>query len=159
MQPIRQAYSARPSVVLSVVLAAAIALAGAAQAAPSQKSLRKAFTPRLAGTWGDVLANGAEPTLPDGWALFACGEQPALVIAGSDKAGFTAKMNSMEVGPVEGTVSIGEMASKTSGRVTLPNLAWEQRITFKNSDYIVLDAADSDADTPSAAARYLHRCR
>jgi len=130
-----------------------------AQAAPSQESLRKNFSAKLAGTWGDVYENGAEPVLPDGWAKFGCGPQPAFIISGNYRLGFTAKAESMETGPVEGSVILGEMESKTSGRVVLPGTAWEQRLTIKNKDLMVLDGSDSKSDEPSRDARFLKRCK
>ena len=43
-------------------------VASAAMSAPSQDSLRKTFSSKLTGTWGDVYENGADPVLPSGWA-------------------------------------------------------------------------------------------
>ena len=140
-------------------LVVGMGLASVASAAPSQDSLRKAFSSKLTGTWGDVFENGAEPVLPSGWAKFGCGPQPAFIIGGTYRLGFTAKVESMETGPVEGGVLLGQMDSKTTGRVVLPGAAWEQRLTIKNKDLMVLDAVDAKADEPSPAARFLKRCK
>ncbi len=136
-----------------------LAAAGAADAAPSQKSLRKAFTPRLAGTWGDVRPDGSVPKLPDSWNMFTCGDNPALVIAGNDKSGFTVKYQSMETGPLDGALVVGNMDSKTSGRVVLPNAAWEQRVSFQNADRMIIDSVENPEGAPSRDARFLQRCR
>ncbi len=130
-----------------------------AHAAPSQDSLRKAFSAKLAGTWGDIYENGAEPALPGGWAMFGCGPQPAFIIGGNYKLGFTAKAENMDTGPIEGAVILGQMDSKTTGRVVLPGVAWEQRLTLKNKDLMVLDAVDATPEKPSPGARYLKRCK
>lgn len=140
-------------------LALGLSVASVASAAPSQDSLRKAFSSKLTGTWGDVYENGAEPSLPSGWAKFGCGPQPAFIIGGTYRLGFTAKAESMETGPIEGSVILGQMDSKTSGRVVLPGTIWEQRLTIKNKDLMVLDAVDAKAEEPSAAARFLKRCK
>lgn len=139
--------------------AAALAFASTAFAAPSQDSLRKAFSSKLAGTWGDTYENGAEPALPQGWAKFACGPQPAFIISGNYRAGFTAKAESMETGPIEGGVTLGEMDSRTTGRIVLPGTIWEQRLTIRNKDLMVLDVVDAKPEEPSPAARFLKRCK
>ena len=141
------------------VLVTGLSVAPAATAAPSQESLRKAFSSKLTGTWGDVYENGADPALPSGWAKFGCGPQPAFIISGAYKLGFKAKAESMETGPIEGDVILGQMDSKTTGRVVLPGTVWEQRLTIKTRDLMVLDAVDAAPEKPSAAARFLKRCR
>ena len=133
--------------------------ASAALSAPSQDSLRKTFSSKLTGTWGDVYENGADPVLPSGWAKFGCGPQPAFIIGGTYKLGFKAKAESMETGPIEGDVILGQMDSKTTGRIVLPGTIWEQRLTIRNKDLMVLDAVDAEPEKPSAAARFLKRCK
>jgi hypothetical protein len=136
-----------------------LSAASAASAAPSQTSLQRAISSKLTGTWGDVYENGAEPALPEGWAKFGCGPQPAFIISGNFRQGFTAKAESMETGPVEGSIVLGQMDSKTTGRVVLPGTVWEQRLTIKSRDLMVLDAIDAKPDEPSPARRFLKRCR
>ena len=147
-----------PALAAFAAFALGCAVATDVFAAPSQNTLRKAFTSKLTGVWGDIYENGAEPTLPNGWAKFGCGPQPAFIIGGNYRLGFTAKVESMETGPVEGSLSMGNMDSKTSGRVLLPGVAWEQRLTIKNKDLMVLDVAEADPEKPSPAARFLKRC-